>query len=82
MWCEQDSKREKRIAASTQGPCPAGSEDDRDRAVVRQLELHAGPEDAGRHLDTEVPQRRAEALVQRFGLLGRGRAGLREPRGA
>jgi hypothetical protein len=53
-------------------------QDDRDGPVVHELDLHPGAEDAGRDLDAEVAQRRAERLVQRLRPLRAG--GRREAR--
>ena len=46
-----------------------GVEDDRHRAVVHDLDLHAGAEGAGRDRDPLLPERGAERLVERLGLL-------------
>ena len=46
-------------------------DDDRHRPVVDELDRHLRAEDAGRHLDAELAERRAERLVERLGLLGR-----------
>ena len=47
-------------------------EDDRYRPLVRELDFHPSAEDARRDRDAELPERGAERLVQRLGLLGRG----------
>jgi hypothetical protein len=49
-------------------------EDDRDRPVVDEFDLHPRAEQAGLDVDAEVAQRLAEACVERRGLLGRGGA--------
>src|SRR5260221_2323095 len=58
------------------GPSPkagksllSGLEDDRDRPVVDELDGHRRAEDALCDRDAERPQLRAEALVERLGLL-------------
>src|SRR5205814_1402392 len=50
-------------------------EDDRYRPLVRELDFHPSAEDARRDRDAELPERGAERLVQRLGLLGRRRGG-------
>src|SRR5205807_2516405 len=67
------SSRAERSRRSTPRPCSSGSQHDRDRPVVHELYLHPRTEDARRDLDAERPKRLAEPLVERLGLLRRGR---------
>src|ERR687888_2069533 len=54
-------------------------ENDRDRALVHQLDLHPRAEGAGLDVYPERAQRLAEALVERLGSLGRSRVGEARP---
>ncbi len=54
-------------------------DDDRDRAVVDELDLHPGAEDPRSHRDAERAERIAEALDERFRLLRRRRGGEARP---
>src|SRR5512133_3006306 len=49
-----------------------GVENDRDRAVVDELDPHARAEDARFDRDAQFPKRGAEALVEQSRLIGRG----------
>jgi hypothetical protein len=70
----------KRIAAHTRfrGCALGSSEQNRDRAVVDELDSHPRAEHACGDLDAEPAQLSAERLVERLGLPGRG--GVREAR--
>src|SRR6478672_1914521 len=54
-------------------------EDDRDGPVVHELELHPGTEDTCCDRRPERAQRRAEAVVERLGLLRPRRLGEARP---
>src|SRR5919198_6584236 len=54
-------------------------ENDRDRALVHQLDLHPRAEGAGLDVYPERAQRLAEALVERLGFLGRSGLGKARP---
>ena len=52
MWFLQDSRR---VEGWSVQPLGLGLEDDRDRAVVHELEGHPRPEQAGLKRDAEFP---------------------------
>src|SRR6266508_2367970 len=57
----------------------SGVQDDRDRTIVYQADLHPGAEDAGLDFDAKLAQDRAEALVQRLRKFGPGGSRERRP---
>src|SRR5579862_4999057 len=73
MWCQNGSREIPQIAGRPRAMTAvrSGLDDDGDRAVVDQLDVHPRAEDAGLDGDPERAQRGAEVLVQWLGELGR-----------